>query len=644
MSTRTQGHPPGRAALAAAPLLLAGLLVTAAARADTPAATVTRDGVKVDLSVERLGGDAARPLREGDYVEVQFRITDVATGEPVAGQKPAAWLDLGAASLGAGGEQRECKDKVALYLKGVVGMRPMVDLNGSFVLVLNQDPSLSVIDPLVSLAGRTSLYTTVPLKRPPADWALDGESKRVYVSQPAAGEVAVVDTESFVALASLEAGKNPVRVALHPGRRLVFVGNDGPGPESGVTVLDPWGGRRLASLRTGRGHHELAFSVDGRRAFVTNRDSGTVSVVDVVTLRKERDLAAGPAPISLAVSPLSRALYVADGRTGEIVAFGGEGLRALGRVRARPGLGPMRSSQDGRWVLAVNPAEHAVYVVDAATNTLAHVIPVGGAPFQVTFTRAFAYVRLLDSARIVMVNLASLAGKEPIVQGFEAGTGAPRLAGDLSIADSVVPANLDAAVYAVNPADGTVSFYMEGMNAPMGSYGAYGHAPRALAVLDRSLQSRGPGRWGGRLRLPAAGRYDVAFLLDAPRLLHCFSVDVEEDPARRHELGPLAVDFLDTPSRAPAGAPLEVRFRLLDPATGKPRGGLAGVGLVSFLAPGLSRSEVAPRELSPGLYAASVPVPRPGAYYLHVVVPSLSVKPADLPFHSVIVEPPAGVR
>jgi YVTN family beta-propeller protein len=627
---------------------LASLLVAAAppprALADAPARTVTKDGVTVDLSVERLGAGDGRPLQEGDRVEVRFKITDATTGEPVAARKPAAWLDLGAASLGAGGEQRECKDRVALYLKGVVGMRPMVDLNSSFVLVLNQDPSLSVIDPVVSMAGRTSLYATVPLKRPPADWALDPASKRVYVTQPAAGEVAVVDADSFKVDASLEAGENPVRVALHPGRRLLFVGNDGPGKESGITVLDPQGGRRLASLPTGRGHHELAFSADGRRAFVTNRDSGTVSVVDVETLRKVRDLASGPAPISVAVSPLSQALYVADGKSGEIVAYGGEGLRVLGRARARPGLGPMRASQDGRWVLAVNPSEHAVYVVDAATNALAHVIPVGGAPFQLTFTRAFAYVRLLDSARVVMVNLGSLAGKEPIVQGFEAGTGAPRLAGDLSIADTVVQANLDAAVYVVNPADGTVSFYMEGMNAPMGSYGAYGHAPRALAVVDRSLQPRGPGLWAGRLRLPAAGRYDVAVLLDAPRLLHCFSVDVKEDPALRHDLGPLAVDFLDTPSRAPAGVPLQVRFRLLDPATRQPRQGLEGVGLVSYLAPGLARSEVAPREVEPGVWAATLPAPQPGAYYLHVFVSSLAVKPSDLPFHSVIVEPPPAAR
>jgi hypothetical protein len=163
-----------------------------------------------------------------------------------------------------------------------------------------------------------------------------------------------------------------------------------------------------------------------------------------------------------------------------------------------------------------------------------------------------------------------------------------------------------------------------------------------VSVLDRSLQPRGPGVWSGRLRLPEAGRYDVAFLLDSPRLLHCFSLEAKQDPALRRDLGALAVDFQGTPARARAGAPLQVRFRLLDPVTRAPRAGLAGVRLLSYLAPGQSRGEVAPREVAPGEYEAQLLLPRAGAFYLHVVVPSLAVKAADLPFHSVIVEPPAG--
>jgi YVTN family beta-propeller protein len=601
---------------------------------------VVKGSVAVDFSVERPEADRARPLAEGDYVEVRFRLSDAASGKPLAGSRPAAWLDIGGVIQDQQGEQRECKDKIGLYLKGIVGIRPMVDLNSAFLLVLNQDPSISVIDPVVSMSGRTSLYATVVLKRPPADWARSADARRFYVTVPQAGEVAVIDTETFKVAASVEAGRNPVRVALQQETRLLWIGNDAPAAkESGVTVIDAERLQRIATIPTGRGHHELAFAPDGRHAFVSNRDEGTVSVVDVGHLAKVKDLATGPVPIALAVSPLSRALYVADGKTGEITVVDAGRLEPIARIATRPGLGPLRVSPDGRWAIAVNPAEHAAYVVDTTRNALVHTIPTGGKPYQVAFTRAFAYLRLLDAERVVMVNLASLGeGRAPIVQGFEAGTGAPRQAGELSIADSIAPASFDASIYLVNPADNFVYFYMEGMNAPMGSYGAYGHAARAVAVADRSLQELAPGLYGGKLRIPAAGRYDVAFLLDSPRVLHCFSLEALPNPALRQDLGALAVDFLDSPSRSQAGAPLALRFRLLDPATRQPRGGLGDVRVVGYLSPGQLRTELTPVEVSPGVFQATATPSRAGAWYFHVLVPSLGVKPSDLPFHSVVVE------
>ena len=38
---------------------------------------------------------------------------------------------------------------------------------------------------------------------------------------------------------------------------------------------------RLSFIPTGKGHHEIAFSGDDRHAFVSNRDDGTVSVIEV---------------------------------------------------------------------------------------------------------------------------------------------------------------------------------------------------------------------------------------------------------------------------------------------------------------------------------------------------------------------------
>jgi YVTN family beta-propeller protein len=518
-------------------------------------------------------------------------------------------------------------------------VRPMIDLNSYYLLVLNRDPSISVIDPVVSMTGMTSLYATAVLERSPADWTKSRDEKRVYISMPGAGKVAVVDTDSFGVAANVAAGRSPTRVVLQSDARYLWVGDDSDDPaESGVTVVDTVKLEAAARIRTGSGHHEIAFSAGDRYAFVTNRKEGTVSVVDVARLEKVKDLSTGPVPLAIAYSPLSRAVYVADGRDGTITVVDGSSLSVVARVTAKPGLGPMRFSPDGRFGFVVNTTESAVHVIDAAENRLVHTIPLGGQPYQVTFTRAFAYVRLLDSEKVPMVNLLSLgAGKVPIVKNFAVGTMAPKLAGDLSIADSISPASTEAAVFVADPVESSIYYYMEGMNGPMGSFGNYGHRARAVSIADRSLKQVEPGVYSGTVRIPAAGRYDVAFLSQSPPLVHCFSVEAKDDPSRHEKRKALEIKYVDPPPVAAAGA-LPLRFTLTGGEDHEPRKGLADVRVRYFLVPGEFRREVAAREVEAGVYEAVLEVARQGAYYAYVSVPSLAVRYGDLPFRSVLVE------
>lgn len=633
------------ALLLALGLLLGGLAPTAralapgeeAAGGPAPGRRYVKDGVAVDFSLERVAGAGGQALLEGDFAEVRFRMTDAASGKPVAGLAPSAWLDMAGVVAGRGEAQRECKDRISLYLKGIVGIRPLVDLNSYYLLVLNHDASISVIDPVVSMTGNTSLYATVTLRRPGADWVQAREARRLFVSMPKAGRVAVVDTEAFKVERELEAGVEPTRLALQPDGRYLWVGDDAG--DGGVVVLDAVELRRVGQVATGRGHHEIAFSGDGRHAFVTNRASGTVSVIEVASRRKVKDLAVGAVPISVARSSLSGAVYVADGKGGAITVIDPERLTVTATIATRPGLGPLRFSPDGRWGFVVNPAENGVVVVDASSNRVAHELSTGGKPYQVAFTRSFAYLRLLDSAQFKLVNLSTLGeGKTPTVQSIGAGTGAPMAAGALSMADSVTPAAAEAAVFVLNPADGNSYFYMEGMNAPSGSFGSYGHRAAAVAVVDRSLKEVEPGVYAGRLRVPAAGRYDVALLLDNPRLLHCFTAEAGANPALGARVA-LRVEHLADAGRAAAGAPAPLRFRLLDARTGEPRTGLADVEVATYAVPGRHRMGAPAREVAPGTYQADVRFPAAGIYYVFVAVPSLEIAPRDVAYRSIEIGP-----
>lgn len=617
-----------------------------AAEAAPPGASrLVRDGVVVDFWMDRNGAPvtAKEPLMEGDFAEVKFKITDAASGAPLRAEYPSAWMDIGGGAQGDALAKRECKDKVGLYLKGVVGMQPMVDLNSYFVLVLNRDPSITVIDPIVSMTGNTSLYAEIVLKKAGADWARTFDQKRLFVTMPRAGEVAVVDTDAFKVQANVAAGEAPTRAVLQRDGRYLWVGNDAKEPaQSGVTVIDTRLLKPVAHVATGRGHHEIALSQDDRFAFVTNRDDGTVSIVDVRTLAKVKDVKVGPVPISVAFSPLSQAIYVVAAKEGKITVIDAARHEVVARIAAKPGLGPMRFSDDGRWGLAVNPAEKAVFVVDAAQNALVHTLALDGKPYQVTFTQTYAYVRLLDSDRVAMIAVPSLGrGKKPTVQSFGAGSGVPQDAADLALADSVTRATNASSVFVVNPVENATYYYMEGMNAPAGSFVNYGHQARAVIIADRSLKEVEPGLYAGKVRVPAAGRFDVPFLLESPKVLHCFSIDAKPNPALQEKLGAAALEYLDLPAKAAPGSALTVRVRLTDPRTRAPRKGLGDVRMLHFRAPDFDRTEVAAREIGDGVYEATVRLGPSGAYYLYVSVPSLKVRYGELPFRSILA-PPGG--
>ncbi len=598
---------------------------------------ITREGLVVEFSTQPTRPDAEKVIA-ADWADITFRITDASTGEPIKGRYPAAWMDLSKAWEAKGDKPMTCRDRVSTYLKGIVGVRPMIDLNSHFLLVMNRDASISVIDPAVGITGITNLFAQVNLDQPGADWAKTEDQKRVFVSMPLSNKVALVDTELFEVTGEIDAGENPTRTELQNDERYLWVGNNtSKADTSGVTIIDTASLKRVTFIPTGEGHHEITFSDDDRYAFVSNRDAGTVSVIEVQALKKVTDLETGPVPITLAFSPLGKALYVADGKTGTITVVDSDTHSIRTRIEASPGLGPMRFSEDGRWGVVVNPVENTVFIVDASTDKLAHTIPMGSQPYQVSFTRLYAYIRSLGSEQVGLIPLSELDKTEmPQIKYFSAGQGAPGKAAGISIADSMVPSVKEAASYVVNQAEGTVYYYMEGMNAPMGAFRNYGHEARAIEIVDRSLGEREPGVYTGRVKLPVEGTYDVAFMMDTPRFLHCFSAKVEPNPAVRQTKAPMGIEYKIANRRVSVGESTRVRFRLTDPATGEAKSEIPDVSVLYYGADGRGRTVVPAKALGDGQYEASITVSQATTYYVFVGSRSEKLQYSDLPYLSLM--------
>jgi len=594
---------------------------------------IIREGVVVDFTAEPATGFSE--LIEGGFADIRFRITSAEDDEPLRGVYPGVWIDLTKTPDGEGsGVGFDCRTRVTQYLQGLVGMRPMIDMNSYYVLVLNRDPSISVIDPVVGITGITSLYATVNLKRPGADWVKSADEKTLYVSMPRAGEVAIVDLDTFKVTHNIGAGVMPTRVVLQPDEKYLWVGNNAEGGDmGGVTIIDRQSNAVVAEIETGAGHHEISFTGDSRHAFVTNRESGSVSVIDVAALEKIAEIPTGPMPISIDWSPLSEFMYVADGRAGRITVIDADSLALVRQIEVNAGLGPTRFSQDGRWGFTVNPLEDEVYVIDATTNELSHTLEMTGRPFQVHVSRSFAYIRALDTEQVRMINLQELdRNGDIIVNNFAAGSFPPSRAPDVAIADTLAPAAQEAAMLVASPGDATVYYYMEGMNAPMGAFRNYGHQPRSVQIANRALKEVEPGLYEATVKLPVAGTFELAFLNETPEFLHCFTLDAAINPAIDHGSDPVAIDYLVEQRGVEAGDTVSVRFRLRDPRTNQAYAGLDDVRVRSYRAPRFDLVEMPATHVGDGIYAADLKLVKPGGYYLFVAVKSLGLDFDDLDF------------
>ena len=594
--------------------------------------SIVREGVLVEFD--------ARPsysvgdMISSDWADISFRITDESTGEPITGRYPAAWMDLSKAWEAKGDKPMSCDERVTTYLQGIVGIRPMIDLNAHFLLVLNADSSISVIDPAVGITGITNLFAQINLDQPGADWAKTSNQKRIFVSMPLANSVALVDTESFKVIGEVPAGENPTRVELQGDERYLWVGNNAPDAENnGVSVIDTDSFKQVAFVQTGSGHHEIAFNNDDKYAFVSNRNDGTVSVIDVQSLKKVKDLEAGETPIALAFSSLSNAVYVADGKTGQVAVIDAETLEIRSSIETKPGLGPMRFSRDGRWGIVVNPFEDSVFVIDASKDQLAHTMKIGNKPYQTTFTRSFAYVRSLGTAQVALIPLSELdKDVKPQVSYVGAGQNPPGAAAQLSISDSIVPSVKEAAAYIVNQAEGTVHYYMEGMAAPMGAFRNYGHQARAIETVDRSLSERSPGVYTGQVKIPVEGTYDVAFMMDTPRFLHCFSAEVKPNPEIDATTAKMSLDFQVEDKRVPVGSSANVRFRLSNPRLASGLADVSDMTVLYYRSDGRGRQVVSAKPVDDGWYEAEVKIESEGTFYVFVGSRSQEIKYTDLPF------------
>jgi YVTN family beta-propeller protein len=623
-------------------LLLVGAIVTPAQQpAKTPANRATKvntepsptqriveQGIAVEFTIHPQQEKLPKPMAGGDAV-VSFRVTDATSGTPLKGLNLSAWMSLRAGDKQP--DERQCREKIQSFLGGSLRARPDVDLNSYYILSLNKSPDITVIDPLLGFGG-SKLLTLVMLKSPGEDWVLTSNRETLFVTLPLINQLAVVDTRTWTVKTYIDTGIKPTRLDLQPDQKYLWVANDGNAGElSGVTVIDAETLKVAAQIPTGTGHHEIVISGDNRFAFVSNRESGTVSAIDVRKLMKLSEIRVGATPASIARSELSKAVYVASETDGTIVVIDEQSQQVLSRMKTKRGLRSIRFAPGGRYGFAVNTKENTVNIFDAASNRMLHEVKVGKSPDQIIFSDTFAFVRSLGTESVVMMRLATI-GKDVDITEFPGGQEAPEKASPPIRADSMVRAPEGNAVIVANPADQVLYYYAEGMAAPMGDFQNYRREPRAVLVVDRSLRETNAGIYTTTVKLPASGNYDVAFLADSPRIAHCFQAAAEVNPLLKEERQiALRLERQITEMTLTVGRDFPWRFKLIDTQTNQPRNDLKDVRVLTFLASGTWQIRKIAQSLGDGVYEVNLNLPQPGVYMVFIESASMGVRYKDLP-------------
>jgi YVTN family beta-propeller protein len=225
----------------------------------------------------------------------------------------------------------------------------------------------------------------------PSALALDERANRLYMVD-LSSNMSILDTQNGAVLHSIGAGASPVALAIDPRTHRAFLANRDEGT---VRVLDAADGHTLRTINVGLTPSSLAVDSRSGRAFVVGDNSagGAVSVVDTVRLRLLGTIAIGRFARRVVVDEQTRRAFVTDsghdGRTPTVSVLDartGRLLRATayGAPVANPSALPLDNGlaldeQTGRVFVADSPY-NTVSVLSAATGRLLRTISVGPHP------------------------------------------------------------------------------------------------------------------------------------------------------------------------------------------------------------------------------------------------------------------------
>ncbi|MFT5166369.1 MAG: YVTN family beta-propeller protein [Saprospiraceae bacterium] len=584
--------------------------------------TVINEGIQVNFSLDHVDEQKTPGVfKEGDDIRFKFSISDTLTQNGLSGAYPAAWMDP------IPEVDDDCVKKVATFITGSILKQAELNLNVYYVLTLNVEPSITVVDPLFGYGG-SQLLAFIELNSPGMDWVVSKDQNYVFVSMPEAKQIAVISTANWKVINNIDVQAPPHKLALQSDGQYLWVlcqGDKNKGESSGLAVIDV-DSKSLKKFIPGKdGEHDLLVQEDDRIVYVSNKQENSLSVIDAHTMQSISKISTCAEPSAIGYSSEAGAVYVISETTGGLTIIDAEKHTLIDSVQLEPGICQIKFEPTQRFGFIVNPNEDNVSIFDASINRVVQVGDMESEPYEVNFTQTLAYVTHRNSELVLMIPLANIGNENlPVtVVDFPGGQFPPGRMTMPCLASGLVQAPGESAVLLANAPDKTIYFYSEGMAAPMGNFSNYNMEPRAVMVIDRSLQEASSGNYETVAKLRSPGYYDVAFFMDVPRFIHCFKVKVLPNPELEKKRsinkgGALTVNHMPPRRYVIAGEEFPINFNLVDKQTNQLMTDLSDVQIMCMGISGSSHFRKSVQITAEGTYSTNVVFSEPGVYYMYV--------------------------
>jgi PQQ-dependent catabolism-associated beta-propeller protein len=199
---------------------------------------------------------------------------------------------------------------------------------GTLLYVVNEnDSGVTVID-----VASSKVVKKIEVGTEPETAVASPDGRWIAVSNETSNDVHLIDTATQAVVKKIPVPKNPRGMRFTADSRRLFVASEQAHVVS-IVNLDTMSVEKSAPTGGSR-PVDIAFSRDGKRAWVTHGESGDVRVVDPATLNVLSTIAVGPRAWWTALTPDGSRLYVTVGRAGEVAVIDTAAGQVVGRIPA----------------------------------------------------------------------------------------------------------------------------------------------------------------------------------------------------------------------------------------------------------------------------------------------------------------------